>query len=58
MVKLLANFNSEMKGMLPYVGKKYKADVIETKNIFNWEPIPFEKMILDTAASVKSILSA
>ena len=58
MVKLLANFNSEMKGLLPYVGKKYKADVIETKNIFNWEPIPFEKMILDTAASVKSILSA
>ena len=56
-VKLLANFNSEMKGMLPYVGKKYVADVTETKNIFNWKPIPFEKMVLDTADSVRSVLN-
>ncbi|MCG8476776.1 MAG: aldehyde reductase [Cytophagales bacterium] len=58
MVKLLAHFNSEMKGMLPYVGKKYEGDITRTKKIFNWNPIPFEKMVLDTAQSVNSILSS
>ncbi len=57
MVKLLANFNSEMKGMLPYVGKKYEGDVSKTKTTFNWEPIPFEKMVLDTAESVNQVLN-
>ena len=58
MVKLLANFNSEMKGMLPYVGKTYEASVTSTKQIFNWEPVPFDKMVLDTAESVQRVLSA
>jgi dihydroflavonol-4-reductase len=57
MVKLLANFNSEMKGMLPYVGKKYEANLNATKSIFNWEPIPFDKMVLDTAKSVNNVLN-
>lgn len=58
MVKFLANFNREMKGMMPYVGKKYEADLSRTKQIFNWKPVPFEKMILDTAESVSNVLSA
>lgn len=57
MVKLLANFNTEMKGMLPYVGKKYEANLDATKRIFNWEPIPFDKMVLDTAKSVNNVLN-
>ncbi|MCG8699046.1 MAG: NAD-dependent epimerase/dehydratase family protein, partial [Bacteroidales bacterium] len=57
MVKFLANFNSEMKGMMPYVGKKYQGDITNTKNIFNWSPVPFEKMVLDTAESVNHILT-
>ncbi|WP_428742401.1 SDR family oxidoreductase [Tenacibaculum sp.] len=56
MVKLLSNFNNEMKGMLPYVGKKYEGKVKEAKTVFNWEPIPFEKMVLDTAKSVDDFL--
>jgi dihydroflavonol-4-reductase len=56
MVKLLANFNSEMKGMLPFVGKKYHGDINETKEVFDWEPIAMEKMVLDTAESVESVL--
>lgn len=55
-VKLLSYFNSEMKGMLPYVGKKYEGDISRTKSTFNWKPIPFEKMVLDTATSVSSFL--
>ena len=56
MVKLLSYFNSEMKGMLPYVGKEYKGDIGTTKSVFNWKPISFEKMVLDTAKSVKGFL--
>jgi dihydroflavonol-4-reductase len=57
MVKLLATFNSEMKGMMPYLGKKYEGDVKKTMSQFNWEPVPFETMILDTAESVQRILA-
>lgn len=56
MVKLLSLFNSEMKGMLPYVGNEYKGDIGTTKSVFNWNPIAFEKMVLDTAKSVKEFL--
>ncbi|MCG8575474.1 MAG: aldehyde reductase [Flavobacteriales bacterium] len=56
MVKLLATFNSEMKGMMPYLGKKYEGDVKKTMSQFNWEPVPFETMVLDTAESVQRIL--
>ena len=55
-VKLLSYINSEMKGMLPYVGKKYRGDVSKTKEVFNWKPISFEKMVLDTARSVSEQL--
>lgn len=57
-VKLLANFSSEMKGMLPYAGKIYVADVSETISTFNWKPIAFEKTILDTAKSIKKVLNS
>ena len=56
MVKLLSYFNNEMKGMLPYVGKEYKGDIGMTKSVFNWKPISFEKMVLDTAKSVSDFL--
>lgn len=58
MVKLLANFNSEMKGMMPYVGKTYQGDVSKTIKVFNWKPIPFKKTVLDTAQSVQKILNS
>ncbi|WP_412985347.1 SDR family oxidoreductase [Pontimicrobium sp. IMCC45349] len=56
MVKLLSHFNSEMKGMLPYVGKEYEGNLSKTKEVFNWKPIPFDKMVLDTAQSVSDYL--
>tara|TARA_B100001250_G_scaffold398364_1_gene406476 strand:+ start:774 stop:932 length:159 start_codon:yes stop_codon:yes gene_type:complete len=49
-------FDKEMKGMLPMVGKSISADNTETKKIFNWEPIPFEKTILDRASSLKNFI--
>jgi len=52
LLKFIANFNDEMKGMLPFVGNTIEADVSDTMNTFNWKPIPFEKTVLDTAKSV------
>ena len=57
LLKFMANFNDEMKGMLPFVGNTIEADINDTMGTFNWKPIPFEKTVLDTANSVKEILN-
>ena len=58
LLKFIANFNNEMKGMLPFVGNTIEADVSETMKTFNWKPIPFEKTVLDTAKSVEKVINA
>ena len=57
LLKFIANFNAEMKGMLPFIGITVEADISDTKRTFNWKPIPFEKTVLDTAKSVEEVLS-
>ncbi len=54
MIKLMSLFDREVKGMVPIVGKSVSADNTETKEIFDWEPIPFEKTILDCARSIEN----
>ncbi|NQX84921.1 MAG: NAD-dependent epimerase/dehydratase family protein [Flavobacteriaceae bacterium] len=56
MVKFMSLFNSEMKGMLPFLDTEVSADISITKQVFNWEPIHFEKTILDTAKSIQPLL--
>jgi len=56
LLKFIANFNDEMKGMLPFVGNTIEADVSDTMKTFNWKPVPFEKTVLDTAKSVETAL--
>ena len=56
LLKFIANFNDEMKGMLPFVGNTIEADVSNTMNTFKWKPMPFEKTVLDTAASVEKVI--
>jgi dihydroflavonol-4-reductase len=56
LLKFMAKFNDEAKGMLPFIGNTIEADVSNTMKTFNWKPIPFEKTILDTAKSVESVL--
>lgn len=55
-LKFMANFNDEMKGMLPFIGNTFNGDVSDTMKTFNWKPIPFEKTVLDTAESVKQAM--
>ena len=57
LVKFMAKFNDEMKGMLPFVGNTIEADVSDTMKTFNWKPIPFEKTVLDTAKSVEQVMN-
>ena len=54
MIKLMGLFDKEVKGMLPLVGKSVSADNTETKEIFEWEPIPFKKTVLDCAKSIEN----
>jgi len=56
LLKLIAKFNDEMKGMLPFVGNTIEADVSNTMKTFSWKPIPFEKTVLETAKSVKQAI--
>ena len=46
-----------MKGMLPFVDSTVSADISQTKKTFNWQPIPFEKTLLETAVAVTKITS-
>jgi len=56
LLKFMANFNDEMKGMLPFVGNTIEADISNTMTVFDWKPIPFEKTVLDTAKSVENAI--
>ena len=54
----LANFDSEVKGVIPFVGKSISTDISLTKEVLNWEPIDVRKTILDTAYSAKKALES
>lgn len=53
LLKLLATFSSDLKGMRAFVGNTFNADVSATMRTFNWKPIPLEKTVMDTAKSVE-----
>jgi dihydroflavonol-4-reductase len=55
-LKLMANFNSDLKGMLPYIGNTFNGDVSDTMKTFNWKPIAFKKTVLDTAKSIEAAM--
>lgn len=56
LLKFLANFSNEMKGMLPFIGNTFTGDISATMKTFNWKPISFEKTVLDTAKSVEAAM--
>jgi len=53
LLKFMAKFNDEAKGMLPFIGNTIQADINNTMRTFNWKPISFEKTVIDTAKSVE-----
>ena len=55
LLRLVALFDREAKGMLVYLGMDVSCDNSETHKMFNWMPIPFKQSVLETAVAVKSI---
>jgi dihydroflavonol-4-reductase len=58
MLKLLSIFDREAKGMLAMLDMNLSADNSKTMEVFNWEPVPFEKTLIETAEAVKKITSS
>lgn len=56
LLKFMANFNSDLKGLLPYIGNTFNGDVRDTMRTFNWKPTDFKKTVLDTAKSVEEAM--
>ena len=56
LLKFIAYFNSDLKGLLPYIGNTFNGDVRETMSTFNWKPTDFKKTVLDTAKSVEKAI--
>jgi dihydroflavonol-4-reductase len=55
LLRLLANFDREVKGMLGILGMHLSSDNSQTRDLFNWTPITFKQSVLETAAAVKAI---
>ena len=55
LLRIMAKFDREAKGMIGFLGMNLSADNSETRNLFNWTPIPFKQSVLETAAAIKDI---
>ena len=57
LLKIMANFNRDLKSMIGFIGKTYSGDVSPTMKTFNWKPFALEATVLDTAKSVQEVLN-
>lgn len=55
LLRFIAHFDRETKGMINLLGMHLRSDNSETCKLFNWKPIPFEQSVLETAAAIKVI---
>lgn len=58
LLRIIAFFDSEAKGMIPFIDKTISTDISLTKEILNWKPTKVKKTMIDTANSVKSALES
>lgn len=58
LLRLMAKFDREARGMLNLVGMDLSCDNSETYNLFDWMPIPFKKSVLETASALETIQNA
>ena len=57
LLKIMGYIDREAKSMRSFIGKTYNGDVSSTMGVFDWNPIPFKKTVLDTAKSIDSYLN-
>tara|TARA_Y100000589_G_scaffold332293_1_gene391264 strand:+ start:2397 stop:3410 length:1014 start_codon:yes stop_codon:yes gene_type:complete len=56
LINLLAIFNKDMRTSASMIKRgSFKLDISETLSIYDWNPIPFEKTIIDMTNSLKDI---
>lgn len=55
LLRLMAKFDREARGMLGLLDMNLSSDNSETRNLFGWTPISFKQSVLDSAAAVKVI---
>ncbi|MEI6479336.1 MAG: NAD-dependent epimerase/dehydratase family protein [bacterium] len=52
LLKLMSLFDSEAKGMLPFLGKKVALDNSTTVKVLNWKPTPMANSFKEMAAAI------
>jgi dihydroflavonol-4-reductase len=52
LLKIIGIFDKEIKGVLPFVGKKASFDNSETFKVLNWKPTPIDSSIKEMAQSL------
>ncbi|MDG2034302.1 MAG: aldehyde reductase [Rhodospirillales bacterium] len=55
LLRFMAIFDREAKGMLPLLGMNLSADNSQTRELFNWTPISFKQSVLESAEAMKAI---
>ena len=57
LIKIMSIFDPEAKGLVGFFGSSVHADNSKSIEMFDWDPIPFEKFILESAAVVKTLIN-
>lgn len=55
LLRILAIFDREARGMLALVGMNLTADNSKTRDTFDWTPMPFRQSLIETAVAVQNI---
>lgn len=57
-VRLMGLLDRDVRGLVGYLGRRVDADNAATVRDLDWAPIPFEKTVLDMAASLRPVIAA
>lgn len=52
LLKMMAPFSKDVKGMVSFLGRKVGSDNASTRAVLGWEPTPMETSIVEMAASL------
>jgi dihydroflavonol-4-reductase len=52
LLKMMAPFSKDVKGMVSFLGRKVGSDNTSTRELLGWEPTPMETSIVEMAASL------
>ena len=52
LLKMMAPFSKDVKGMASFLGRRVKSDNTTTREILGWQPTPIETSLIDMAASL------